>query len=32
VHTREQLEHMIEVMTGIGRQMGVLTPRLHAAG
>jgi len=24
VHTREQLEHMIEVMTGIGRQLGVL--------
>ena len=22
-HTREQLEHMVEVMTGIGRQMGV---------
>jgi len=32
VHTREQLEHMIEVMTGIGRQMGVLTPKLRAAG
>jgi 8-amino-7-oxononanoate synthase len=28
VHTREQLEHMIEVMTGIGRQMGVLPPKL----
>src|ERR1700730_15827712 len=26
VHTREQLEHMVEVMTGIGRQMGVLPP------
>ena len=24
VHTREQLEHMVEVMTGIGRQMGVI--------
>src|SRR5262249_49997702 len=24
VHTREQLEHMVEVMTGIGRQMGLL--------
>jgi 8-amino-7-oxononanoate synthase len=23
-HTREQLEHMVEVMTGIARQMGVL--------
>ena len=23
-HTKEQLEHMIEVMTGIGRQMGVI--------
>ncbi|HSH99922.1 MAG TPA: aminotransferase class I/II-fold pyridoxal phosphate-dependent enzyme, partial [Reyranella sp.] len=30
VHTREQLEHMIEVMTGIGRQMGVLAPKLRA--
>lgn len=29
VHTREQLEHMIEVMTGIGRQMGVLAPKLR---
>ena len=28
-HTREQLEHMIEVMTGIGRQMGVLAPKLR---
>jgi 8-amino-7-oxononanoate synthase len=26
VHTREQLEHMVEVMTGIGRQMGLLPP------
>jgi 8-amino-7-oxononanoate synthase len=26
VHTSEQLEHMVEVMTGIGRQMGVLPP------
>ena len=32
VHTKEQLEHMIEVMTGIGRQMGVLAPKLRAAG
>ena len=24
VHTKEQLEHMVEVMTGIGRQFGVL--------
>jgi 8-amino-7-oxononanoate synthase len=32
VHTTEQLEHMIEVMTGIGRQMGVLAPKLRAAG
>jgi 8-amino-7-oxononanoate synthase len=32
VHTREQLEHMIEVMTGIGRQMGVLTPKLRVVG
>jgi 8-amino-7-oxononanoate synthase len=34
-HTRDQLEHMIEVMTGIGRQMGVIpaaAPRLKAAG
>ena len=33
VHTREQLEHMIEVMTGIGRQLGVLPgeSRLRAA-
>ena len=29
VHTKEQLEHMIEVMTGIGRQMGVLAPKLR---
>jgi len=31
VHTKEQLEHMIEVMTGIARQLGVLedrTPRV----
>ncbi|HLG46711.1 MAG TPA: aminotransferase class I/II-fold pyridoxal phosphate-dependent enzyme [Reyranella sp.] len=28
VHTKEQLDHMIEVMTGIGRQMGVLQPKL----
>lgn len=32
VHTREQLEHMIEVMTGIGRQMGVLAPKLRVVG
>jgi len=32
VHTRDQLEHMIEVMTGIGRQMGVLAPKLRATG
>ena len=32
VHTGEQLEHMIEVMTGIGRQMGVLTPKLRVVG
>jgi 8-amino-7-oxononanoate synthase len=32
VHTKEQLEHMIEVMTGIGRQMGVLAPKLKVAG
>jgi len=33
VHTSEQLEHMIEVMTGIGRQMGVLPPpKLAVAG
>jgi len=33
-HTCEQLEHMIEVMTGIGRQMGVIAaaPRLRAVG
>ena len=30
VHTKEQLEHMIEVMTGIGRQIGVLAPKLRA--
>jgi 8-amino-7-oxononanoate synthase len=31
VHTRQQLEHMIEVMTGIGRQMGIIsgTPKLR---
>src|SRR6266436_466025 len=32
VHTKEQLEHMIEVMTGIGRQMGVLAPKLRVVG
>ena len=32
VHTKEQLDHMIEVMTGIGRQMGVLTPKLRVVG
>jgi 8-amino-7-oxononanoate synthase len=32
VHTRDQLEHMIEVMTGIGRQMGVLQPKLKVVG
>ena len=34
VHTREQLEHMVEVMTGIGRQFGVLPnqPELRVAG
>ncbi|MBV8408323.1 MAG: aminotransferase class I/II-fold pyridoxal phosphate-dependent enzyme [Alphaproteobacteria bacterium] len=26
VHTRAQLEHMVEVMAGIGRQMGLLPP------
>ena len=33
-HTKEQLEHMIEVMTGIGRQMGVLegVPKLRVVG
>jgi 8-amino-7-oxononanoate synthase len=33
-HTREQLAHMIEVMTGIGRQMGVLAgaPKLRVVG
>ena len=33
-HTRDQLDHMIEVMTGIGRQLGVLdsTPKLRAVG
>ncbi len=32
VHTRDQLEHMIEVMTGIGRQMGVIgAPAKRAA-
>ena len=31
VHTAEQLEHMVEVMTGIGRQLGVIssTPKLR---
>lgn len=32
VHTREQLQHMIEVMTGIGRQMGVIGPQLKVVG
>jgi 8-amino-7-oxononanoate synthase len=32
VHTKEQLEHMVEVMTGIGRQMGVLAPKLRVVG
>ncbi|MFI5032505.1 MAG: serine palmitoyltransferase [Reyranellales bacterium] len=32
VHTKEQLDHMIEVMTGIGRQMGVLVPKLKVVG
>jgi hypothetical protein len=32
VHTKEQLDHMIEVMTGIGRQMGVLQPVLKVVG
>jgi 8-amino-7-oxononanoate synthase len=34
VHTHEQLAHMVEVMTGIGRQMGVLagTPKLRVVG
>ena len=32
VHTKEQLDHVVEVMTGIGRQMGVLAPKLRAAG
>jgi 8-amino-7-oxononanoate synthase len=33
-HTKEQLEFMVEVMTGIGRQMGVIgaTPAARAAG
>ena len=31
VHTREQLEHMVEVMTGIGRQFGVLPDRPSCA-
>jgi 8-amino-7-oxononanoate synthase len=33
-HTRDQLEHMIEVMVGIGRQMGVIgdMPKRAAAG
>jgi 8-amino-7-oxononanoate synthase len=32
VHTKAQLEHMIEVMTGIARQMGVLAPKLKVVG
>jgi 8-amino-7-oxononanoate synthase len=34
VHTKEQLDHMIEVMTGIGRQLGVLdnTAQRRVAG
>jgi 8-amino-7-oxononanoate synthase len=32
VHTKDQLQHMIEVMTGIGRQMGVIGPQLKVAG
>ena len=34
VHTTEQLEHMVEVITGIGRQLGVLspTPKLRVVG
>ena len=32
VHTKEQLDHMVEVMTGIGRQFGVLPDKqLRAA-
>jgi 8-amino-7-oxononanoate synthase len=31
-HTREQLDLMIEVMTGIGRQMNVLGAKLQVAG
>jgi 8-amino-7-oxononanoate synthase len=31
-HTKEQLQHMIEVMTGIGRQMGVIGPQLKVVG
>ena len=31
VHTTEQLEHMVEVMTGIGRQFGVLPDRPSCA-
>jgi len=31
-HTTQQLDHMIEVMTGIGRQMGVLDTAKRAAG
>ena len=30
-HTREQLEHMVDVMTGIGRQFGVLPEKSAAA-
>jgi 8-amino-7-oxononanoate synthase len=31
VHTKQQLEHMIEVMTGIGLKMGIIsgTPKLR---
>ena len=32
VHTKEQLDHVVEVMTGIGRQMGVLAPKLRVVG
>ena len=33
-HSRQQIDHMIEVMTGIGRQLGVLdnTAQRRVAG
>ena len=30
-HSREQLEHMVEVMAGIGRQLGVIAPKVASA-